>query len=470
MLSAVVTSIIVQDLVRRLSSENLPVAAKTAAEIAQQALRGERASARDISDIIRHDPFFTLNVLREIGTRKRSRLNSEITTIEHAVMMFGAKPFFECFAKPKIIEDELRDNPKALLQLRRSFSRAHHAACQACDWSIFRQDMESEEVYIAAAIKDIAESYLCWAAPEQAAKLTEAIRRDPGGTVAAQQALMGFDLPTLFDAIGQMLRLPDLLRHLTDPSAAQNARVGTVQLGAAVARHAEFGWYGIALEQDLAAVASLLNLSPGETIARVHRTAVLAAHAWRWYEAPPAARWLALLPEPPGPVSIAESPPTKNAVSFNSTQALMQWAMQALQTQVGLRRVVFALRTAGDPSLRAKFTAGTPKPSAIDQFEIDLRSQNLFAYLMQKPQGVWLNKQNEANLQVYVNAEVLNIVGRGEFFAHSIFLGSKPFGLFYGDCREGGTGGALDETRYFKFKEIMAQVSHSLRQLSHKPS
>ena len=456
-----VASTIVQDLASRLGSENLPVLAKTAREIEKQALRGDRASAQEISDIVLHDPFFTLNVLRAIGMRKRSRLNSEITTIVHAVMLFGAKPFFERFAKPRIIEEELKDNPQALLQLRRALSRAHHAACQACDWAIFHQDMESEEVYIAAAINDIAEPYLCLVAPDHAARLTEDIRRDPGGTAVAQQTLIGFDLHALFDALRQTLKLPDLLCHLTDPNAVQNIRANTVQLSAAVARHAEFGWNGPALAQDLVSVASLLNLPLEEVIGRVHRTAVLAARAWRWYEAPPAARWLALLPEPPSlePKTAKKEPP------FNSSQALMQWAIQALQTEVGLRRVVFALRTPDGQFLRAKLTAGTAAPSAFTQFEIDVSEHNLFAYLLQKPQAVWLNKQNEINLQTYITATVLRVIGRGEFFAHSIFLGSKPFGLFYGDCRDAAEGSPLDAARYIKFKQIMAQVSQYLPQL-----
>lgn len=462
-------STIVQDLVSRLSRENFPVLAKTAAEIAKQAVRGERASAQEISDIVLHDPFYTLNVLRAIGMRKRSRLSSEITTVEHAVMLFGAKPFFERFAKPAIIEEELKGNPQALLQLRRALSRAHHAACQACDWAIFRQDIESEEVYIAAAINDIAEAYLCWAAPELAAQLTEAIRRDPGGTAAHQQALMGFDLHTLFEAITQTLNLPELMCHLTDPSATQNVRVNTVQLGAAVARHAEFGWYGAALESDLIAVATLLKLQPGEAIGHVHRTAVLAARAWRWYEAPPAARWLALLPEPMQQEA-ASVPiiPCKPQAPPGSMQDLMQWAMQALQSEVGLRRVVFAMRTADGQYLRAKLAVGTTAPSTFSQFEIALSDHNLFARMLHKPQGVWFNKQNQENLQVFVNAAVLRVIGRGEFFAHSLLLGAKPLGLFYGDCHDGSSGCQLDETRYIKFKEIVAKVSRDLQQLSRK--
>ena len=62
-------SFTIPELISRLSAEDLPVLATTAAELAKQAARGESASPSDIAEIILHDPFFTLNVLRVIGAR-----------------------------------------------------------------------------------------------------------------------------------------------------------------------------------------------------------------------------------------------------------------------------------------------------------------------------------------------------------------------------------------------------------------
>jgi len=256
------------------------------------------------------------------------------------------------------------------------------------------------------------------------------------------------------------LKLPDLMLHLTDPGNAQAARVNNAQLAAAVARHAEFGWHGPALEQDVAAVANLLHITQEDAIGRIHRTAVLAARAWHWYGAPPAARWLPLLPEPAAP----EPKPQPAAQPFSSMQELMRWAMQALQAEAGLDRVVFALRTPDGQGLRAKFCLGETEPSPFNQFEIGLGNLHLFTRLLQKQQGVWLNQQNEASLQPYLSAELQRVIGRGEFFAHSVYLGPKPFGLFYGDHR----GAKLDAAHYQKFKEIVAQVTRAMHRLAGK--
>lgn len=285
------------ELLAKYARQDWPILASTANEMAKQATRGERAAPSEIADIVLRDPFFTMNVLRVIGGRKRGRLSSEVSTIEHAVMMLGAKPFFLRFSQITRIEDQLKAHPRSLMQLRRACSRAHHAAYQARDWAIQRQDIESEEAYIAASLCDIAEACLCVMAPHAALELTEDMRRDPGASKQEQIALMGFDLLALRDKIAQLFLWPEVIRDLTAASNAEKPRAHAVQLAAAIARHAEYGWYGAALTQDMATLAPLLRLSPDEAMQHVHRTAALAARAWRWYLAPPAARWLPLLPE-----------------------------------------------------------------------------------------------------------------------------------------------------------------------------
>lgn len=451
-----------QEIAKQLGNADLPILSVSAAEFEKLAARGERADPVDIVEVVLHDPFFTLNVLRAIGSRKRGRLAGEITTIEHAVMMFGAKPFFERFAKPGIIEHQFKSRPRALLPLRRALSRAHHAACQARDWAIYRQDIESEEVYLGASLNDIAEQVLCCLAPESAEKLTDEIRRDPEGTREAQQSLLGFDLRALHAQIVRACLIPDLLQDLTEPAKMSMARTQNVQLAAAVARHAEFGWQGEALERDMETVAALLRIPFEDAVGRIHRTAALAARAWQWYKAPPAARWLPLLVTP---VKTAPAAPGE----FASTQEVMAWAMQALKEQAGLSRAIFALRTPDGQSLRGKFAIGAEPASTFGKFEIGLAKHHLFSHLMSKPQSVWFGEQNRDNLQHFITAEISSVVGSGDFFASSLFLGAKPFGLFYGDKRDALPSG-LDERGYQAFKEIGQKVSQSLNRLAAKKS
>ena len=446
----------VQDLIKHLGNADLPILSASAIAFEKLAARGERADPADITDVILHDPFFTLNLLRAMGGRKRGRLAAEITTIEHAVMMFGAKPLFERFANPGIIENQLKPSPRALLQFRRALSRAHHAACQARDWAICRLDIESEEVYIAASLSDIAEQWLCYVAPELAEKLTDEIRHDPENTIAAQQSLFGFDLRSLQAQIIKTFQLPELLQTLIDPANIEKPRTLNVQLAGSVARHAEFGWYNAALEGDMVSLTTLLHLPLDEVVGRVHRTAALAARAWQWYKAPPAARWLPLLP----PVNETSNPAP---ATFTSKRTVLAWGLRALQELAGVNRAVFALLAPGGKKLHGKLAIGAEPESAFAHFDISLGEPHLFTHLMRKPQSVWFNQQNQPNLQHFVSHDITSVVGTGEFFAMSLFLGAKPFALIYGDRRD--TAGGLDEHGYQAFKAISAKVGLALNQL-----
>lgn len=441
------------ELLAELRAGDLPVLALSALEIDKLVPRGDRAAPNDIADIVLRDPFFTINVLREIGARKKSRLSGEVTTIDHAIMMFGVQPFLDRFRKPKVLDERFHAEPANLLPLRRAMSRAHHAACQARDWAIQRADMESEEVYIAASLNELAELVLLLFSPPLAGKLTEAICRDPLGTTSAQRELLGFGLRELHDEIVRICRLPELLCELMNPQNIERSRVLNVQLAASLARHAEYGWHGDALHADIEAVAGLLHTSVDEAITHVHHGAVIAARAWQWYMAPPAARWLPLLPEPSTPQPVASV-----ASVFKTAQEAIVWAMRSAQ-QLGLRRAVFALYSAQPKMLKGKAAFGAAD-SPLAGFELALEKAHLFAHLMHKPQSVWLNAQNKANLSHFVTDELTRVIGQGEFYASSLFLNGKPFALLYAD-RLGG-GDVLDEAGYRAFKHICARLSAAL--------
>lgn len=438
------------ELLKELEAGDLPILARSARELAQLATRGERSAPNDIADVVLRDPFFTLNVLRTISARKQSRLSGEVTTIDHAIMMFGVRPFMERFRKSDVLDDRFHADHAALLPLRRAMSRAHHAACQARDWAIQRADMESEEVYVAASLNEIAELLLLLVAPKLAAKLTEAIRRDPLGTAQAQRQLLGFELRALHQAITATCKLPELLCELMDPHLIDRPRVLNVQLAASLARHTEFDWQGDALHADIEAVASLLHSSTDEAMAHIHRTAVLAARAWQWYMAPPAARWLPLLPEPK-----AIAPALDAAPAFKTAQEAIVWTVRAMQ-QAGLTRVVFAQHT--PLALKGKLNLGVGE-SPLARFEISLGKAHLFTHLMNKPQSVWFGVHNRDNLGQFVTGELTQVIGQGDFFATSLFVNGKPFALLYADRRGQGV---LDESVYHAFKQIGARLNQAL--------
>lgn len=427
------------------SIAELPVFSHTISELSKLSLRGERAPLNDITELVLHDPLLTFRLLAAVNNRK-SRLGGEITTVEHAIMMMGVQPFFHRFTRLTSVEERLSSNPRALSALRRVASRAHHAAYQARDWAIYRTDIESEEVFVAAILAEV---------PEMVLQCVDPVTAEMLGQAEAQ-----FTLDELRDALLTAQKVPDLLLGMMDAGKTNHPRALNVTLATAIARHAEQGWYGAAMLRDMEAAAAFLHLSPGDMAGRIHRTAVLAARAWKWYGAIPAAAWL---PYPPPPAAVTTEPAAPSTTPPRNSQELIAWALATLRQQ-GMGRAMFALASPDRQWLRAKWVEGVAPDSPLAGLTLSLARHNLFAQLLGKPQSVWLHDANRDNLKPFLTADILKAIGYGDFFAMSIFLKDKPLGLLYADGRE-GTGTGLDEHAYHAFKQVGGKVSQGLAQL-----
>lgn len=465
----------------RLRSDDFPVLRRTAKEIAGLAAKGEKASVAEIADAILLDPLATLKVLQIANSLRRGRFGSEITTMEHAVMMLGLPPFFARFRNLGVVEDELSEQPQALQHLLSLLSRSHHAAVQAGDWAVWHKDMKAEEIYIAALLQGWLEPLLWLRAPDAAAECERRARNGAMPLAAAQAEVLGVAPQELQSALAQALHLPELLLDLmgtVDPDV--RTRAYGVNLAACVARHSEQDWHGGQLAADVESASAFLHLPVDAVSSMMHRSAVAAARHWEWYGVAPAAARLPLLPP-----AAAEPPPEADDVCLMPQHAklenclaeiaehldasmnlhdMMALVLKGMHDGIGLNRVVFALLNADRSKVRTKYVLGAEAGSPLRNFEFDMKVPHLFARLMEKMQGVWLNGSNRAKLDPLIPAEIRALTGDGEFFAMSVFVRDKAVGFFYADRGNGGC--ALDERSYHHFKQLCMRAAQGLGHLA----
>ncbi len=146
--------------ISKLSAESIPVLPQSLQRLAQLRARAETIRPRDISQAVLHDPMLTLSVLRLLRLQRTDRMLTDITTVEHAVMMMGVDPFFEAFSDLQSIDQVLNGDAVAMNGLMAVVARARHAALHAREWARLRNDIESDEVIIAALLPDLAEMVL----------------------------------------------------------------------------------------------------------------------------------------------------------------------------------------------------------------------------------------------------------------------------------------------------------------------
>ena len=270
--------------VHALNAAEIPVLRRTVEELARLRENEERVIARDIARVLLHDPMFTLLVLRYLQAHRRAAQITDITTIEHALMMLGITPFFEHFGNLPAVESTLAARPRALDGLMRVVYRAHHAALYACDWACLRNDRRADEVAIAALLHDLAEMLLWCFAPEMPLRIAELLRTDASlRSSAAQTSVLGFKFADLQGALLAEWRLAALLQSLMDDAHATHPRVINVALAVNLARHSAGGWDNPALPDDYAAIQRFAKLPQPEILARIRRTALQAEIARDWY-------------------------------------------------------------------------------------------------------------------------------------------------------------------------------------------
>ena len=260
-----------------LSSIEIPVRQRSIDQLERLRENESRIVARDISRVLLHDPMFTLRVLRFLQQRRGTRLSTEITTVEHALMMLGVSPFFRHFNGLPSIELALASFPQALAGLMRVLERARHAALYARDWAGIRCDIESDEVVIAALLHDLSEILLWCFAPVQALRIDALQRQDRAmRSSAAQHSVLGFTLADLQGMLIAEWKLPTLLQTLMHEARPKQPRTLNVLLAVNLARHSASGWDDPALPDDYAEIQKLLNMNEAEVLERIQRIALLA--------------------------------------------------------------------------------------------------------------------------------------------------------------------------------------------------
>lgn len=276
-----------------LDQAQLPVLRRTVTDLAALKEREDELNGRELSAVILHDPIMTVKVLRYLESHRSKHQVTDITTVDRAIMMIGTTPFFKQFADQPVIEDSLAEFPLALEGMMQVMSRARHAAMYALDWSILRHDIDTDEVVIAALLRDLAEMLLWCFAPSSMLEIRYRMQLDPTlRSAAAQQEVLTFRLLDLQIALASAWHLPKLLLSLMDEAHSEYPRTRCVTLAVALARHSANGWSDAALPDDFDAIHNFLKISPDEVWERVRHTCLQVAKHWEWYGVHPAAAWL----------------------------------------------------------------------------------------------------------------------------------------------------------------------------------
>ena len=256
------------------SNSSLPILRSTKRRLIEMRKDTDKVDARELTRLILRDPIMTVRVLAYIQPFHGRSLPRHITTIAGAVMMSGLMPFFRRFESLPTIEDSLaKYDQHALLGVLHIIRRAQRAAEYAHDWAIWRQDMNMEEISIAALLSDLAETLVWCFAPKLGLEILAQQQVDPNMRSSdAQIHTLGLDFQDIQQALCKVWNLPRLLAQLIDDQPSDVMRVRNVTLAVRLARHSAHGWDDPALPDDYEEIGTLLNLNPAIVRQRLIRS------------------------------------------------------------------------------------------------------------------------------------------------------------------------------------------------------
>ena len=242
-----------------------PIAVLRGTSDALEGLRAneDRTDANSIGELIAGDPLMTLKVLAHASEQRGSRTLTRAETVTSALVMMGISPFFGAFGLQESVEDHLALEPAALEGLNRVMRRAHRGADFALGFAIHRTDPHAAAIHAAALLHEFAEMLLWLHAPGLASRIQRHQSDDSSlRSSVAQREVLNVELADLQFALVDAWALPLLLTQMPEKLRTNNSGVRTVALGARLARHTANGWGNVAIPDDIAEIAELLNLSP----------------------------------------------------------------------------------------------------------------------------------------------------------------------------------------------------------------
>jgi len=467
-----------QDWVKLLGTLRIPVLRSTVDELARLQKDQESVTGRDLSNMVLRDPLMTLKVLRFSQSRLTRRQPTEVTTVEHALMMHGLTSFFREMRDLVALEDQLAQHPEALDGALRVISRAVHAASFTRNFSALRHDMDTDEVVTSALLHDLAELLLWCTAPATALQIEHMVIHSRGlRSASAQHVCLGFSLVDLQLALAREWKLPDLLLTLMDDAHATHPRALTVSHAVSLARHCANGWHDGALPSDYAAIQKLVNQPPEALQRWINQSTLQAARLWKHIGIRPAAAWLPMLPgEWPEAEAVLVRAPVGNVITqvaeqlaqvspkTGDYQAVLALVFYALIAGLGLRRVWFGGVNAAGQKVEPRQTLLLDAGLLPGELAYDLNSSHLFARLMAKVQSVWFGGAQREKLAVLLPQALRSKIGGRDFFAMSVLVKGQPFGLIYAD---GGTARPqLAEPEYGAFKSVCLAANEALERIA----
>ena len=468
--------------VSKLNRQDMPVIGEVIGELS--ALTGsDDADVNQLAEVILRDPNLTSHVLRIANSVHYNYSCYPINTVSRAIVLIGFKGMRAICISSLIIDNFLRKGPRErLLQM---MARSLHAATQARNLMLERQDNRAEEVFIAALLYHLGEMAF-WASDTKpnAEEIEALLDQDSGNRKQAMEDILGTSFKAITLELAKQWRLGETLEKALYPGRDQDAAIQAVLLGEQLSRDSLRGWDDPEVTKLIKQMAKFTDQDPEQTLHMVQETAEKAVDVARTYGAEevccliPSSRAAALLghpieaPEEPQEEASPGDPKLQlnilrelsmAATDIGDINTILRMVVEGMHRGVGLPRVVVAL--VRNERLQAKYVLGEGIEHWRDKFNFDLsaEAENLFTSAVGDQTTRWLQQDAVKSHPEWHPPAVVEVLGRHEAFVSELTLAGRKVGVLYADAKGKAP---LTQEQYDSFRHFANQAQMNLMLLS----
>jgi len=484
---------LVQQWLPQLGLEPLPAIESTCKKI-QSLLQRHSANYAKFTDIIRHDPGFSLAALRAINAT-RPKNKPPIIDVSLALPLLGMAWLESTAATlPRINNRYSETQRNAIIHC---YSQAIHASYYAFYMATQQKTPDASQIANMALLRNIGEMALLLN-PSPLAHKIQTLTYKGMPIDKAVSTCLGITLESLNRALYKQWNLANLDPLLYHPDHTHVEYKIFIDLAYKISQSAENNCHHQATLNALKLTAEYLNSDPDKLTSKIHSITAEIAHAIAPLGLPCSAFNLLFIPQkmeenpptateqksdlsqtsisatkPMPPTSPSQTPaPTPQPprqiptnIKRNSrspTQQLILRTMQDIQELDRIKRVVFIMLTRDRKELIARLTLDNGAHSKIEQFKTNTSKHDLFSILLRKPQAIWIDSEKLVEYARLMPQLPYSLLESDNFFAMSLFSKTRPIGLIYAD--NGTNGTKPDTATYHNFKRLCQRISNELKQ------
>ncbi len=442
-----------EEWVRRMNDEEMPVFAHTARSIAAVSGKVDTPVA-ELSHLILQDSAMTTRVLRLANSVYYNPANKDICTVSLAVLILGFDAVRSMALSIAMVDTILKgiQHDHVVEEMARSL----HAAVQAKSIAKARGVSEIEEVFIAALLRRLGHMAF-WCFPQGLAKELDAEYCVADSEENAEKKILGFSLTELTLALNDEWHLSHLLEHFLNKKGADGKSISDVDFAYNLVMSIEEGWGSLAAKQAIEEISRHTSLSMSDTVEMVQQSAKLAARTAIEYGAANASK-LINLPENvvlnfdnDVDVDMSYKPDLRLQMSILrelttmlsqkvDLNAVLGTVLEGVYRALGMDRTVLAFLDEDGSVLKSKYVYGQDRITFQNCFNFPMKgaSRHIFNEILSVKEAFWLNKTNIKQYEPLVSADIKKCLGTLDFLVMPLLVGEAGKGVIYADCKLSG--------------------------------